>query len=216
MDDADDIGFWTAQEIKTTRASALDCWRLCDELTVAEAALLQASREPDSEALYKIKHSSNAAPAGYESAVKAFSRALAKRAIEGRLVPQYNSDDSEIPDSVNIYESLINVKGLKAWLISRGVNSGFFFPEPPPSVEYLDPSNGRYAPKLAAAVQAWLAVGDEVKAKTPKMALTKWLNEHAGRFGLADDAGVPKKSTIDDIAKVANWEQEGGAPKTPG
>lgn len=85
----------------------------------------------------------------------------------------------------------------------------------PATPDYLDPNHPRYAPKLAAAVQAWLAVTDPGK-KTPKTALKEWLQEHAGEYkGLTSD-GEPLETPINQCAKVANWEPEGGAPKTPG
>jgi hypothetical protein len=80
---------------------------------------------------------------------------------------------------------------------------------------YLDPVNPRYAPKLAAAVMAWQAVTDAGNV-SPKQALTKWLNENALRLGLSSEDGVPIQAAIEDVAKVANWETKGGAPKTPG
>jgi len=80
---------------------------------------------------------------------------------------------------------------------------------------YLDPTHARYAPKLAAAVQAWIAV-DDPKGKHPKQALAAWLREHAAKLGLTNDDGKPNEQGIDECAKVANWQPEGGAPKTPG
>ena len=80
---------------------------------------------------------------------------------------------------------------------------------------HLDPKNPRYAPKLAAAVRAWQAVTDPGKV-SPKKALTKWLREHAAEFGLSDDEGKPNETGIEEVAKVANWQPGGGAPKTPG
>jgi hypothetical protein len=114
--------------------------------------------------------------------------------------------------------SWVEVASLKNWLAGRGFRSGFFFPEPSYSQDYLDPRHPRYASKLAAAVQAWMAMGSDsmVGGKSPKQALTKWLREHAREFGLADDDGKPNETGIEEAAKVANWQPMGGAPKTPG
>ncbi len=104
---------------------------------------------------------------------------------------------------------------LVSWLSGRGVRSGFFFQgddrwqEP----DFFDPGNGRYAPKLAAAARAWQAVTDPGK-KSPKQALEKWIREHAAEFGLTDDDGNPVNQAIEECAKVANWQQSGGAPKS--
>lgn len=104
---------------------------------------------------------------------------------------------------------------LKTWLASRGVRSGFFFQgdEGARGPDFLDPKNERYAPKLAAAARAWQAVTDPGK-KSPKQALEKWIREHAAEFGLTDDDGNPVNQAIEECAKVANWQQSGGAPKT--
>jgi hypothetical protein len=101
------------------------------------------------------------------------------------------------------------------WLKSKGITTGFFFPEATEAPDYLDKRNPRYAPKLAAAVQAWMSVTDPGK-KSPKQALDKWLREHAAEFGLTDEDGKPIESAVEEISKVANWKQSGGAPKTSG
>jgi hypothetical protein len=35
-------------------------------------------------------------------------------------------------------------------------------------------------------------------------------------FGLTKEDGSPNEQGIDDVAKIANWDTRGGAPKTPG
>ncbi len=198
----------------------LDYWRLCDELTVIQAALLVAGREPSGNAQYNAERTVHP-PVGYEAAREAIANALRRGAIKGQIVPLYEEDAhayiQEIPGSVDIYKSQIEVNSLKAWLAARGLKTGFFFPEKSVAQDYLDPRHARYAPKLAAAVFAWLATGDESasKGKSPKQALTKWLREHAHEFGLTDEDGKPNETGIEEAAKVANWQPGGGAPKTP-
>lgn len=109
----------------------------------------------------------------------------------------------------------VHVDALRDWLMQRGMKPSFFFPQASDAPDYLDPKHPRYAPKLAAAVSAWLAVKDP-KGKTAKQALQKWLNEHSAQFGLSDDDGRPNEQGILECAKVANWQPGGGAPKTPG
>jgi hypothetical protein len=111
--------------------------------------------------------------------------------------------------------STISRQELVRWLESRGVRSGFFFPNATDAPEYLDPRNPRYAPKLAAAVRAWQAVTDP-KGKAPKQALAKWLRERAPDFALTDDDGKLNETGIEEVAKVANWQPSGGAPRTQG
>ncbi len=82
---------------------------------------------------------------------------------------------------------------------------------------YLDRSHPHYAPKLAAAVHAWNAVGGSTfdGRRSPKQAVTEWLRRHAKEFGLINADEKPSESSIAEIAKVTNWQPKGGAPKTP-
>jgi hypothetical protein len=201
----------------------LDYWRLCDELSVIQAALLIAGREPSADAQYKAEKSPHdKIPVGYEAAKAAVSNALRRGAISGRLIPIYEYDINgntcgEVVDSIDIHSSRVEVDSLRSWLSGRGLKTGFFFPEKPVAQDYLNPKHPRYAPKLAAAVFAWLATDGEsaTKGKSPKQALTKWLRENASEFGLTDDDGKPNETGIEEAAKVANWQLTGGAPKTP-
>ena len=120
-------------------------------------------------------------------------------------------------DSLDLQATNIQVEDLCTWLTDRGINSGFFFADNPDRPNYLNPTHPRYAPKLAAAVKAWLATEDEetIKGKTAKQALIKWLREHAAEYKLSDGEGKPNETGIEECAKVANWQEKGGAPKTP-
>ncbi len=111
----------------------------------------------------------------------------------------------------------MTVTSLRKLLAVRGFSTGFFFPEGAAAPDYLNPQDPRYAPKLAAAVRAWEALGNPalLKAMHPKTALLKWLREHAVNFGLTDEDGKLNETGIDETAKVANWRPTGGAPKTP-
>ena len=196
----------------------LDYWRLCDELSVYEAALLVVGQSPSKwsnvERLISEKQ-----PRGYEAARTAIRNALSSGRINGTIKPEYtddfNSNSHPISGTVDLHSSRVEVESLKTWLISRGFKRGFFFPNPVEEPGYLEPANPRYAPKLAAAIQAWLAV-TETGGRTPKQALSKWLREHAATFDLTDEDGTPNETGIEEAAKVANWQPGGGAPKTPG
>jgi hypothetical protein len=50
---------------------------------------------------------------------------------------------------------------------------------------------------------------------TAKQAMMKWLRRHADQYGLTKDDGNPNEQGIEEIAKIANWDSKGGAPKTP-
>jgi hypothetical protein len=192
----------------------LDYWRLCEELTVLQAALLLVDCDPS-------KVGRNSIRPGLEAAQNAIANALRRGGVTGKVVPLYDwnpkSETSEvIADSLDVTNSQVDVNSLRKWLATRGVTTGFFFPNPQPH-DYLDPGHPRYAPKLAAAVRAWMALEDQslVIGKSPKQALTKWLRENASEFDLSDEDGKPNELGIEEAAKVANWQRTGGAPKTP-
>lgn len=201
----------------------LDWWRLCDELSVIQAALLIAGCDPSSDATYVEGWEAYKWPAGYAAAKTAISNALRRGAIAGQLVPIYEAGADgdtrkSVDESIDIENSRIEVESLRRWLAGRGLKTGFFFPEEHDFADYLDREHARYAPKLAAAVEAWRAMENEaaITGKTPKQVLMKWLREHAAEFGLADEEGKPNELGIEEVAKVANWQPKGGAPKTPG
>jgi len=113
--------------------------------------------------------------------------------------------------------STIHRETLIHWLSSRGIKTGFFFSEKNPHLPpYLDEKHPRFSPKLAAVITAWLAMEDRelLKGKSPKQALLTYLKLNAPRFKLSDEDGRPNETGIEECAKVANWQDKGGAPKT--
>lgn len=83
---------------------------------------------------------------------------------------------------------------------------------------FLDSSHPNYSVKLAAAVAAWEAVTQHRELQSgasPKAAIKNWLTENAARLGLVKRDGKPNNLGIDEVAKVANWKPDGGAPETP-
>lgn len=215
-----------------------DYWRLCDELSILDAAFLIAGINPASEIAGKcMGWKRHERPPMFVAAFEALCNAVKAARLQAskRYDPRHvgvaehgvYSSDGEIAsrdaDGHLVFLkadpcwtlTTVQVDELRAWLRSRGFSAGFFFPEPSAApADYLNPGHPRYAPKLAAAVHAWLAV-DDPKGKHPKQALSKWLREHAARFGLSDEEGKPNETGIDEVAKVANWQQAGGAPRTP-
>lgn len=136
-----------------------------------------------------------------------------------------NSDVEEIEQNLQLNTEIdldattIKVDDLRKWLAGRGYKIGFFFPDQTNSPNYLNPTHTNYAPKMAAAIGAWKAVNEEpglISGKTPKQAMLVWLRKHADKFGLTKDDGSPNEQGIEEIAKIANWDLKGGAPKTPG
>jgi hypothetical protein len=87
------------------------------------------------------------------------------------------------------------------------------------SPDYLNKDHPCYSPKLAAAIHAWEALQADTQyrdnGKSIKSNLDAWLTAHAADFDLVNEAGDAMKTTIGELAKVANWSTGGGAPKTP-
>ena len=200
-----------------------DYWRLCDYLNIMQAALLICGQEPSGELSNVERLGIESQPDGYDATKSAISNALKNGLIEGQLIPRYEhaldgERGVEIKNSVDLTSSTIEVESLRVWLRGRGFTTGFFFPTATGDPDYLDPNHPRYAPKLAAAVNAWLATEDEstTMRSSPKKALMKWLREHASEYFLSDSDGKPNEQGIEETAKVANWQPGGGAPKTPG
>lgn len=165
---------------------SLDYLRLCDELSVIQAAMLLVGCDPTGDAGRIEGWDIEKRPLGYEAAKTAISNALRRGAIAGKITQIYEYDINGntcgvIEDSIDLACSRVEVESLREWLARRGLKTGFFFPEKRDFGDYLDPAHPRYASKLAAAVLAWRATENEsaISGKSPKQALMKWLREHA-------------------------------------
>ena len=193
----------------------LDYWRLCDELSVVQAALLIVGEDPaqfqqliDSQEVQKR-------PTGYDAAKVALINAIRGNRLPGNIVHS-EDEDGRYDDW---HSSTMMVVDLRAWLMSRGIKTGFFFPTLEAEPDYLSKLHPNYSGKLAAAIEAWKAVSTDEQTrsgKSVKQALAVWLRQHANEFGLTKDDGSPNEQGIEDVAKIANWDTRGGAPKTPG
>ncbi|MDA1372720.1 MAG: hypothetical protein O2971_18455 [Proteobacteria bacterium] len=203
--------------------SSLDLWRLCDELTIVQAALLLSGLEPSGNQDFVEHWEPHKRPPGYEAAKAALTRALKRGDIDGEIAPHYDTDINghiigPIDGTIDLQQSVLEVASVKNWLGKRGISTGFFFAEKEDFLDFLDTKHPRYSPKLAASVSAWFAIDSEesLNGKSPKSALERWLRENAADYGLSDEEGKPNEKGIEECAKVANWQTKGGAPKTPG
>jgi hypothetical protein len=167
-------------------------------------------------------------PSGYEAAKHALCQALERNDIFGRFgsivrIPTTDRKINKRSLPIDVEKSIVWFHSVKSWLSEQGITTGFFFSKASGkpknhTPDYLDPNHPRYALKLAAAIKAWLAVGENAttNGRSAKHALTKWLTENAAELGLVDSQGKTNSSGIEEIAKVANWQLTGGAPRTSG
>lgn len=116
----------------------------------------------------------------------------------------------------NWSKTTVKFDDISAWLRNRGIKDGFFFPQKAAPVAYLDPNHPRYSGRLAAAIRAWEAMEDQnlMSGKSPKAAMADWLNQNCKEFGLVYNGNVSNEA-IERVSYVANWQTEGGSPKTP-
>ncbi len=109
----------------------------------------------------------------------------------------------------------VEVQALKNWIKSKGFKCSFFDISNTENQPYLDRDHPHYSPKLHAAIKSWMEFKDaEIEGTSPKETLKVWLSGHAVELDLIH-GGNPNKSAIEEVAKIANWETKGGAPKTP-
>lgn len=206
----------------------MDYWRLCDQLTVVQAALLVVGEDPSGNVGDCETWPLGNRPQGYEATKSGISHALKTGLIKGTAVGN-KTDQTRYDDKGDLYvvldegvdpvASVVEVASLREWLTSRAFTSGFFFPKGADAPGYLDPGNPNYAPKLAAAIAVWQATTSDPGSTTGtsvKQAMLRWLRKHADQYGLTKDDGNPNDLGIEEIAKIANWDTKGGAPRTPG
>jgi hypothetical protein len=207
--------------VRAPEMSLSEYWLLLDKLTVRQSALLILGIDPSDR--------TTSWPAGYEPLQVAICEALKKGEIQGAIEPFFRQTSSEgdieaEEGTVKPDSSTVVVNSLCQWLVERGHNPGILARKssgsspqkgsPPP---YLDSSHLRYSPKLAAANAVWLAVSADPGSgigRSVKQGMVNWLNENADEFGLRKPNGQLNNDAIEEIAKIANWDLKGGAPKT--
>ncbi len=191
-------------------------WKLADELTIFQIALLIAGYDPaefedDQHHMWPDTVRQDISP--YLNAVK--NAAKSKRLD---FTPAYYDQGYNGPVEVDWTNSTVNIDSLREWLRLRNFTDGYFIASQGEVDNLADPANEFYAPKLAAAVRAWREVTSDPEAlngKTPKKALEVWLRKHANEYGLTNKDGNPNEQGIEEVCKVANWKPNGGASPTP-
>ncbi len=203
-------------------ANALEFWRLSEALTIFQAAMLITGHDPDA---YTSEDTRNwdSVPAGYGAALNALRVAVRSGSLKAKIVGEIGFDEyevpvGEIPGTINVDGTYIDVPSLIEYLRKRNFSTAVFGTDTASEPEYLNPACRFYARKLAAAVNAWLAVTSQTTdatGGTPKRRIDKWLRENAAAYGLTKADGTANEEGIREISKIANWRPEGGAAKTP-
>jgi hypothetical protein len=190
--------------------NGLEYWKLCEQVSVVQAALLMAEVDPAGVQEYVDSWPAEKRPARYDAARTALISAI----VRGQLCAQrsFNPDSREGVFEANWNATIIEVSDIRSWLRSKGMKEGFFVSTTSTEPDYLLPQHPNYSPKLAAAVEAWKAVSSDPSPRrrnSIKKALTDWLRMHAGEFQLILD-GKLNETGIKEVAKVANWDTKGG------
>lgn len=209
----------------------IDYWKLCDRVTLFQAAVLITGFDPGSHSSSNmVDHGWDRGavfpePPGYGAVNTALLVAVRNgeldvQIVERREYDQNGNDMGAIPGTVDIDASYVSTTSIRKFLKERNFHSDFFIPQQDPSLPgYLDPDHPCYAAKLAAAVDAWTVVTTEKKYEselTPKQLMEKWLRINAARYSLNKSDGKLNEEGISQITKIANWKPEGGASRTPG
>jgi hypothetical protein len=225
--------------------TSLSYWQLCEELSVIEAALLIIGKDP-AKFEYVESWSVENRPQGYEAIKKALINAVmagklkAKvryvayeskgyvttlRLLDSEEIRKIDEKDIAFSRHPDIATTTIDVPDLKRWLTERNFKSDFFLNTPISTAKddslplYLDKNHPCYSPKLAAAINAWLAASQDKKClsreELPSCYIESYLKRHAAEFELIKKDGTLNSLGIEEIKKVANWNSKGGARKTP-
>ena len=215
----------------------LDYWRLVNQLTAEQAALLILGHCPAGVYCDIETWSMEDIPDGFLAILEALRQSMMAGTLTGTIrrkardvawieAPSESEQITLEAGSIQAFYTIepdweatrIDVASLKLWLQRKNVRSDFFFPDATEAADYLNHDDPWFSSKLFAAIDSWKTLKREpqrLMGTSPKTALMDWLTEHAMAYGITNDGVTPNKSGIEDIAKVANWNTKGGANKTP-
>jgi hypothetical protein len=135
--------------------------------------------------------------------------------INPRPIREINGFDKWL---IDLSMTQIRVADLQDFLNKRPIPNEFLTSGPPAGEAFRHKDHANYSAKLAAAVACWefLATHPElIRGISVKQAAVNWLTQHAVDYDLLLLNGKPNSQGIDEIAKIVNWQPQGGAPKTP-
>lgn len=197
----------------------LEYWNVNERVTVFQAALLALEIDPSNFASHSA-FKQGEWPTGYGAIKTALIAAITDGRIEANIVHETHVRIGLVTGSpskvIDIDRTLVSVKSLRAFFQERHFYSSLFNAMESAQPDYLNPKSDCYAPKLAAAVSAWIAVSsasDSRSKGTPKQRLESWLRANAKEYNLLDANGKVLNDAVGQIAKIANWRHGGGPPK---
>ena len=125
---------------------SLDYWRICDELTVVQAALLIVGVDPSTIRMGTEAYTADNRPQGYDAMLAALTNSIRAGRLAARLrtpareygYGDYPKDDETVGRDgrdvrivfnvePNWLLTTVSVDDLRNWLQERGVTTGFFF-----------------------------------------------------------------------------------------
>src|ERR1039457_1521234 len=194
-------------------------WHLPEGLSLKEAACLIAGYDPNEITSVGDNDMHERYPR-YLPAIRSLKHAVTASTLASDIKweQEYVAEHDQYykTDIMSITETTASVEEIKRWLSARGFRASFFYPTT--MADYLDPSHEHYSQKLAATVRVWEAITSDrtlMRGKSAKQAMMEWLRRNADKFGLTKEDGNPNEQGIEEVAKIANWDAKGGAPKTP-
>lgn len=185
-------------------------WKLVEALTIREAACILSHVDPA-----PYRYGNRILP----SEVDAMEAAIGQAILLGKLKPfamwmycPLTSDvvpceEASPHTNLDPQRTSVRVAELVEWADARSVPHCW---QSATARKDAGTDWTAYPPELRAAIEAFNAVHGNLRAtagKSPKKALEEWLTGNKPELS----AGARER-----IATVANWQREGGAPKTPG
>jgi hypothetical protein len=143
--------------------------------------------------------------------------------LPAATVPKYNPSEPQLrnlpqytrPDKFDPVDTKIRRTDLTEWITSKGIADGYFVKaERDKTVdrpEYLDENHPSHSWRLRAAIEAWEHVVRLGLKTAVKPEIKRWLDAQVA-------AGKIKECPVrasEAIQQVANFNRQGGAPKTP-
>lgn len=199
----------------------IEFWKLCETVSVFQATMLILGVDPGNETSHETERRTGLVE-GYGAIKTALLAAIRSKQLRATVeeVSEYNELgqwSGVKPGTIDLDLTLIDVSSLIDFLRARDFQTEVFGGSGNAVHPVLDASGAFYAPKLAAALDAWVAVTAERRFETqgtPKRWIEKWLREQASRYALHKADGTLNEDAIQQIAKIVNWRPEGGAGKT--